>query len=183
VHPAPNPFETPRAATLDNPYVAPSGGDEERIRREHLNHETSIKGIGTLWVVSGVAMLIGGAVIAIGAIAEVGAFTVILGILYTAMGGFAFWVGRGIRRFDKRVRTAAIVLSAVGLLGFPMGTVINGYMMYLLLSRKGEMIFSDQYREIVARTPHVRYRTPIYVWVLVAVFAGLIILAIAAATF
>ena len=46
--------------------------------------------------------------------------------------------------------------------GFPIGTLINGYVLYLLLSQKGRTIFTDAYRRVVTETPHVKYRTPIW---------------------
>jgi hypothetical protein len=69
------------------------------------------------------------------------------------------------------------VLSEVGLLGFPIGTLINGYILYLLLSKKGRKVFSDEYRQIVSLTPHIKYRTSIVVCILL----GLIVLMVAAA--
>jgi hypothetical protein len=39
------------------------------------------------------------------------------------------------------------------------GMLIAGYILYLLLSPKGAVVFSRPTREIIARTPHVKYRT------------------------
>lgn len=57
--------------------------------------------------------------------------------------------------------------AVVGLLGFPIGTLINGYFLYLLGSRSGATIFTPQYRQVVERTPEIKYKTPIWMWILI----------------
>jgi hypothetical protein len=57
-----------------------------------------------------------------------------------------------------------------------LGTLINGYILYLLLSAKWEMVFSAEYRDIIDATPHIKYRTSILIWMLL----GIIVAAIAA---
>ena len=74
---------------------------------------------------------------------------------------------------SKRV-LIAIVLSAIGLLGFPIGTLISAYFLYLLVSEKGKVVFSDEYKEVIRKTPHIRYKTSIVVWI----FLGLLLLLI-----
>lgn len=171
-----------------NPYAAPltdSRTDqrpdtpEEAIRREHLSHEASIRAMGLLFLLGAVLLTLyvvaGGfmGVLALIAIAQgqanadlvgigilVGIFVLV--ILITIL---QWWVGLGLRRLDHRVRTPAIALSALGLLGFPVGTLINGYFLYLLLSKKGKYILTPQYQAIRAATPHIRYRTSIVVWI------------------
>jgi hypothetical protein len=75
----------------------------------------------------------------------------------------------------------AIIVSAIGLLAFPCGTLISAFALYLLLSPKGEMIYSPQYKEIVQATPHIRYKTSIIVWILLFLLLGLIAFGIIAA--
>ena len=55
-----------------------------------------------------------------------------------------------------------------------MGTLIGFYMLYLLLSKKGTMVFSPEYKEIIAQTPHMKYKTSPVVWIAL----GLIVAAI-----
>jgi hypothetical protein len=75
------------------------------------------------------------------------------------------------------VRIPAIILAALGLLGFPVGTIINGYVLYLLLCARGRYILTPEYEEIRKATPHVHYRTSVVVWIVV----GFLVLATAAA--
>jgi hypothetical protein len=37
--------------------------------------------------------------------------------------------------------------------------IIPGYILYLLLSPKGSMVFSPEYWEAIERTPHIKYKT------------------------
>ena len=104
-----------------------------------------------------------------------GGFGPFVGVLYLVFGALFIVVGRGIRKLRPWARTTGIVLAAIGLLGFPLGTLLNGYILYLLLAKKGKRIFEDDYKDIIEATPHVKYRTSIVVWI----FLGLLVLAIA----
>ena len=58
--------------------------------------------------------------------------------------------------------------------------IIPAYILYLLLSSKGAMVFSTEYKEIIARTPHVKYRTSCIVWGALIVLGVVILLAVVA---
>jgi len=90
------------------------------------------------------------------------------------MGTGLIWVGTGLRRLRKWARIPTGILSGIGLLGFPLGTLINGYILYLIFSQKGKTVFSEDYRAVIEQTPHIKYRTSIVVWVLL----GLVLLLI-----
>ncbi len=71
-------------------------------------------------------------------------------------------VARGVRKLAPWARITTIVLAAIGLLGFPVGTLINGYILYLMLSKKGKRIFEDDYRRhhrghAARQIPHVHH--------------------------
>ena len=51
-----------------------------------------------------------------------------------------------------------------GLLGFPIGTIISGYILYLMLSKKGRRVYSAEYQGVIAATPQIRYRSTILIW-------------------
>jgi hypothetical protein len=72
-------------------------------------------------------------------------------------------------------------------LGFFLGTflammIIPGYILYLLLSPKASTVFSSGYREIIERTPHIKYKTSwlvkgcLILFLLLIVFAVLVAL-------
>ena len=98
---------------------------------------------------------------------------------YLALGALSIVVARGIRQLKPWARITSIVLSIVGLIGFPVGTLINGYILYLLLAAKGRRIFAADYADIVAATPHIKTRSSIVVWIvlgLLALFVAAIVL-------
>jgi glucose-6-phosphate-specific signal transduction histidine kinase len=75
---------------------------------------------------------------------------------------------------NSKHKMLAIIISAIGLLGFPCGTILSAYLLYLLLSPKGEMVFSEGYKDIVRATPHIKYRTSIIVWILLFLLIGIL---------
>ena len=77
---------------------------------------------------------------------------------------------------------ASIILSALGLLAFPIGTIINLIILIILGSKKNRVVFSQDYQAIIAATPHVKYKTSKIVWIALGIFV-LIVLAIAVALF
>jgi hypothetical protein len=64
----------------------------------------------------------------------------------------------------------------LGLAGFPLGTLLNMYILWLIHSEKGKLIFSPDYAAIVEATPDVKYRTTLLVWIIL----GLIVLVLLA---
>jgi hypothetical protein len=151
----------------------------EQMRKEHLKHEASVKSIGVLYYLGGIGLLfVGiGAVISGGARGG-GAETIVvisIAALCALLGIGQLCVGAGLRRLKKWARIPTGILSGLGLLGFPLGTIINAYILYLVFSQKGAMVFSDEYRTAIEQTPHIKYRTSIIVWI----FLGLLLLLIA----
>ena len=80
--------------------------------------------------------------------------------------------GWGLRTLRPWARKPGIVVAAIGLLGFPIGTLINAYVLWLLASRNGRMVLSAEYAAIMEATPHIRYRMPFVIWLLL----GLVVL-------
>lgn len=178
-------------AASQNPYAPtefttnlPMGSASDvETRNKYLSHEASIQGIGALYllgafflVIIGAGLLVAGVV----AIATGGADAIglILGLVYVPLGILQFWVGKGLRTLNPKVRTAAIVLSAIGLLGFPIGTLISAYFLYLLASKKGVFVFSEEYARVRAATPEIKYRTSWIVWGFLIALILLIVLGI-----
>ena len=202
-----------------NPYAAPdapiAGGfveltdvdsDAEQIRREHINHEASVRSIGSLHIlgaVFGVFAIIGMVTIAIVGNQGPTERLVFLGgagfyLLTTALN---IALGIGLRKLHVWARWTETALLALGLVGmlasvalqmatgsgaqiggglcaFAVIGLIYGYILYLLLSAKGSMVFSERYKTIIARTPHIKYRTSLLVKLVVGLFLLIIILSI-----
>ena len=182
---------------MENPYLAPASVGEpsglppdspEHIRRAHINHEASVRSIGTL-------CYLGAIVWAVGAVASlpnllqlqrqpdgwvevsglVGGILVTL-ILPAAMAVMLVFGGRGLRKLTPWGRVVGIVVGVIGLAAIPVGTILSIYILYLLLSKKGKMVFSPAYKDIIAATPEVKYKTSMVVWVVLGIFILLILL-------
>lgn len=163
---------TPPQSKLQDPTLASE--DVVEMRRRHLKHEAAVKSIGTLYYLGAFFLTIAGAVMFLEDKSSLGMRIVICGFL-VGLGALQFWVGRGLRGLKPWARIPTGVLSGIGLLGFPMGTLINGYILYLVFSAKGATVFSEEYQEVIAQTPDMKYGTSIIAWA----FLGLIVLVIA----
>ena len=153
----------------------------EETRREYLKHEASVKSIGLLYYLGGAALLLLGMSTLITATrlgtrpsGSEAAGALVGSALFLILGLGQIWVGTGLRRLKRWARVPTGILSGLGLLGFPLGTLINGYILYLVFSRKGRMVFSDEYRAVIEQTPHIKYRTSIVVWILLGLVLFLI---------
>jgi hypothetical protein len=61
------------------------------------------------------------------------------------------------------------------------GYLILGYILYLLVSPKGSVVFAPEYKEVIARTPHVKYKTSCLVKaVLLLILIGIVMRIVAA---
>lgn len=171
-------------------------GSAERIRQEHIQHEASIKSVGMLYLLGSVLTLAGGVMAVIGLVATSGTPSTQAGnapppvwvvmvpmFLLMAMSVLAFVTALGLRKLKPWSRIASGILSGFGLLGFPVGTLINAYILWLLFSKKGATVFSEDYQRVVAATPHVKYRMSIVVWIVLGLFVALILFGAVAALF
>ena len=69
------------------------------------------------------------------------------------------------------------ILSGLGLLSIPIGTLINGYILYLMYSQKGKVVFSPEYQDIRDATPEIQYQTSKLAWgILIVLVLGLVAL-------
>ncbi len=170
----------------ENPYAAPSAAQltsddpssSVAIRQKHLKHEASVKSIGTLFILSGLISC-GASVVSTMAILpnDNTAFVIghICGGLLLSL--LPLWIGLKVRRLKKRFRIPAIVLSALGLIIIPIGTLISIYALYLLCSSKGSVVFSPAYQQVISETPEIKYRTSIVTWILLFLLITVFIVA------
>lgn len=113
-------------------------------------------------------MLIMGAFQVLSGVFETGVAAILPALLLLVFGLAQWWVGSGLRALRPKVRIPAGIISGIGLLAFPIGTVINGYVLYLLFSQKGTTVFSDDYRRLIERTPQIQYKTSPVLWIVLA---------------
>lgn len=170
-----NPYQPPAADIND---VSSDDLQEAiKVREEHISHEASIRAIGILYFIGSILLILSGILQIIASNTASPGTDIVISALMIGIGALYVWIGAGLRAFRASVRHVAGVFAAIGLLGFPIGTLINAYILYLLYSKKGKMVFSDEYKEIQLATPDIKYKTSIIVWL----FLALIILLIAAA--
>jgi hypothetical protein len=167
-----NPYAAP-AARVDDVALNP---EAEAIRRAHINHEASIKAVGFLYYLGGVVLLLAGVATLVDALN--GGASLAFAVVLTAMGVAELFAGRGVRGLRGWGRILGCVLAALAMFNFPFGTVIGGYVLYLFLAKKGRTIFSAEYQDVIAATPHVKYRTSMLVWIFLALLIGLFLVAV-----
>ena len=156
-----------------------------RERPRHIDHEASVRSIGLLYYLMAAVLGLG----AIGAIfagfAPGEDWADVVGMLAVgALFCFVFGaVGRGLRKLRAWIRVPVGILAGLGLIQIPIGTLINGYILFLIFSRKGRTVLSPEYREVIEQTPHIKPRTSIVVWLALGLIVTLIVLAIAIPAF
>jgi predicted nucleic acid-binding Zn ribbon protein len=154
----------------------PATGGGEAIRHQYLKHEASVKSAGFLYYLGGVLSLLV-TVVSISMFFHIRKTypdaspvrNMVSGTVFMIIAGLSFVLGYGLRRLKPWARVPTAILSGFGLLGFPIGTIINAYIMYLVLCAKGKMVFSEEYRDVIAQTPHIKYRSSFLVWILVGI--------------
>ena len=185
--PGANPYAIPATAIVDASLAA--GSDAETIRKKFLSHEASVKSVGLLYWLGSIFVLIAAGMYLFMGIALLSEQEAAAGITMLIAAPIALviavlqmFLAVGIRKLKPWARICAIVLSAIGLIGFPIGTLISAYILYLMVSKKGIYVFSDEYKQVIAATPHLKYKTSLIVWVLVGVLAVFVVSAIVAVT-
>lgn len=179
-----NPYAPTTSIPHDANITAPT--EIEAIRRQHLGTEASIQSVGLLYWIGAVLLIVygfiaiaGGLTLATRSPLRIGAseFAIIIIIASVALcfGGMQAYAAQSLRKLNPKGKGLAILLTCFGLLGFPVGTLISGYILYLLLSEKGQFVFSPEYRAIIDATPHIRYKTSLLAWMVLIVFVLLIL--------
>jgi hypothetical protein len=155
------------------------GPSPQAVRQEHIGRERTIRGIAALYFSCSVIFALTGLIPLTMFFAPTGQTRPRVPVLAMALclgiAALFFAVGYGLRHLKPWGRVAAIVFAFVQLCGVPIGTVLGIWILYLLTSKGGKLIFSPGYKEVIAQTPTVKYRTPVVLWILLGVvMAGLL---------
>ena len=70
-----------------------------------------------------------------------GAIMGVLGFVYLIIGALEVFAGWGLLKYRPWSRTLAIVLSAIMLIGIPIGTIIGAYALWVLLNDDTKRLF------------------------------------------
>ena len=147
--------------------------DAESERRAYLSHEAAVRSVGSLYLLGALICALASLVLLLTDDVGSGA-----ALVYAALSAFQVILAWGLYRLDPRVRLPVGLCSTLGLLVLPpLGTLLNAYALYLLFSPKGEHVFSSTYREVIGRTPTIRYeRSPIAAAAVLCAIIGLLLL-------
>ena len=186
------PVSTLIPSTGAGPMTPPVGtastsatGSADEMRQLYFPHEQQVRSVGMFFrIMGGFQLLFAAIILLAGTLASFagegfGAHLVqfvaiaIESAIVIIIGGVSFWAGNLLRKLDHKAFIPVIVVAAIGLLGIPVGTLINGFILYLLLCEKGRFVLSDPYRAIVAATPQYQWKTALWVKIII----GLMILA------
>lgn len=175
----PNPYAPPASTTLSASQT--DSANAEALRREHIGTENNIRAVGLLFYLAALGMLLAGLGPFLAARNGMEASGASTGALLMALAVGYLVTAYGLRRLRGWSRIPTILLSGLGLLSFPIGTLINAYILYKVLSKQGRFVMKPAYQKIIAATPHVKYKTPWYVWLLlvmiIAAAIGFLVLA------
>lgn len=166
----------------------PNQEEYEAIRHEHLKHEASLKSVSLLYFLGGAFMILGGFVSLMNVLMisdELGATAtggMIGGMtIFLLLGILMIFLGKWFRSLNPKLKIPGSILAALGLLQFPIGTLINGYILYLIHSQKGKMVLSAEYKDVIEATPDIKYKTSKVVIVLGILVIGVLVFAMVVA--
>jgi hypothetical protein len=165
-----DPYGTPQAELA---VQQGSTADDEALRRELINTEASIQAIGTLYYLVALAFLAMGIGIAQASLQDTD--SVVIGAMVGAIGVLFAFLARGLRKLAPGFRLAVTLVSVIGLVVFPLGTLVGAYILYLLHNAKGRRVMTPEYVELIARTPHIKYRTSPVVLVAFVILIALLL--------
>lgn len=185
-----NPYAV--SVTASNYSAPPSqglSGDAVSVRNFHLAHESAIKGFGLLYAIGAgfyILFAIAASIFSVFAFVAmdkdggvaIGVVTLIYAAVYFAVGALVALVSSGLYKLSDVGKIGGAIFSVLSLCGFPIGTFLGGYMLYLLFSEKGNFVFSQRYRSIVKQTPQIRCRIPVFVWIILACSGLLLVLGV-----
>jgi hypothetical protein len=171
-----SPYAPPRALVVDH---APVSDDEVvQLREAHIRHETRLKAVGSLYYVGGALVVLSGLAMIpayFDAGADFGPMIGVFTLFYVGAGALSLTLGYGFRRLMPWVRIPGALLSGIGLLAIPIGTIVNAWILYLMFCEKGRTVLASDYAAIIAATPEVRYQRTIGDWIAVIVIGALLL--------
>jgi len=152
------------------------------IRNSYLKHEAAIMMVGQFYYLIGLGLFLCaltgllikyfGAVLSWSDTLGVAGVFLCLGVVYAVV-GYGFRSLSTWSRYAGAVLAilclaslktntavqgyASTVLALVEMFAMPIGIVFTLYAAYLVMSPKGSIVFSKQYRKVIADTPEIRY--------------------------
>ncbi|MEM8954609.1 MAG: hypothetical protein AAGD22_10700 [Verrucomicrobiota bacterium] len=175
-----SPYRPPTSQEVS--AVADSAPEADQIRQEHIKHEASVRSIGLLYWLGGAIVVVAGLVGLFDSEDEP-VLGMGIALVLLLLGGLQLWTGTALRKLRKWAKIPVGIISGIGLIGFPLGTIINAYILYLVFCKKGGMVLSDGYKDVIAETPHIKYKTSVIMWILLGILILLFVFALIGAFF
>lgn len=154
-----------------NPYashpISQQSLTAQQSRESYFGLESKLRSAGAIFFFPSIFGLFGGSILIVIGILMLqmknqptgrGVLVIGLGIAIGGIAYYLFVICERLRSLSPKARKPAIVISTVGLLGFPFGTLASVYMLSLLLGERGRFVFSEQYQTLRAKTPELKYR-------------------------
>ncbi len=180
-----NPYQTPTVSEVAAPAEPLS--EAAQIRQMHLRHEASLRGMGTLFFLGGAI----GTLIAVsvsldwfsGRGRQPQGSEFLLIFLFMGLIPVQFFTWWGLRKLRPWSKIPAGIMSGLGLMALGLGTILSIYFLYLLFCAKGRFVLSPAYQEIVDQTPGMKYKTPLWNWIVLGLIVLLVIIGVGYAMF
>ena len=178
-----------------NPYAAPeeqvspdslSASDPEVIRQQFIHCESNIKSIAGLMILGGLLVSLGlgvAASLALAAVHNLEPLTALFLVAVILAGFWQIYTGIQLRRLKLTSRIPAAIASGLWILFVPVGTILGGVSLWYIVRPAASFVFSEEYAEVIRKTPEVGASTSIAGWSLLMIVLALIGLALLAATF
>jgi hypothetical protein len=177
-----------------NPYAAPeeqvspdslSASDPEVIRQQFIHCESNIKSIAGLMILGGLLVSLGFGAATVNAYhGSNGDFwsslrtIFLLGVILAGI--WQIYTGIQLRRLKRTTRVPAAIACGIWILFVPIGTILGGVSLWYILRPAANFVFSEEYAEVIRRTPQVTTSTSIAGWSLllaILLIGGLLLLA------
>ncbi len=161
--PAFNPYAPP-TADLDPPVT----GTSISARASMLKYEVAIRSEGTVFLFGGLILFAVGSIIL-----SFHRHYWIGGLAALAVAAVAFWVDYGLQRLRGSARTVGMILAGIGLIGFPVITLVSLRILFVLGNKASRAVFTPDYARIIAATPHINHKQPQTFRILLVLLFGL----------
>lgn len=185
---APIDLYAPPAAQIGEAPAGSTGAitEAEAVRRKYINHETSVRSVGSLHMLGALILIIPLIFFLLAAASPVGqefepslsGAALAMNAAFALVSGMNLVLGFGLRRLRPWARWTEVVLLGVPTVAFLimvvtwgmppgwgdegfylLGTPIAVYILFLLLSPKAAVIFAPDYIEVIAKTQNVKSKS------------------------
>ena len=143
-----NPY-TPPKADLDPPVT----GTSISARASLMKYEVAIRSEGTVFLFGGLILFAVGSIVL-----SFHREYWIAGISAVAGAAVAVWVDYGLQRLRSSARAVGMILAGIGLLGFPVLTLVSLHILFVLGNKASRAVFTPEYARIIAATPHINHK-------------------------